>query len=71
MEDQHEQAAVWRLRDLGADAAFFVIGVVFLLAGIHAIPTWWLLFFAAGSALWNSGRLLWHLHRSRTALKRN
>jgi hypothetical protein len=71
MKDEHEKAATLRMRDLGGDAAFFMIGVVLLLAGISVVPTWWFLLFAAVSAAWNGGRMFWHLHKSQTALKRN
>ena len=71
MEDEHEQSAVKRLRDLGGDAALFTIGVVFILAGMQVVPTWWFLLFAIGSAAWDGAFMLWHLAKSKTALKRN
>lgn len=69
MEDEHEMAALRRLHDVGNGLGILLIGLVLFLAGVEAIPTWWVLVFAAVSIVWDSSLMVRHLRKSETALK--
>jgi hypothetical protein len=69
VSDHHEQQAEVRVHLLGgALGNIFVVGTL-IFFDVRDIPTRYLMFLVLGSVLWNMGWMVYHLRKSKTALR--